>query len=225
MTGPVHSSDLLKRLIDEAPRETVDLDWLLGHLKKRAFGVLLLILAIAILVPGLGIVSSIAIAFPAVEMMLGRDRPALPLFLTKRSFASQRFINWAKRALPVLRAVERISRSRWHTPRETTKRAVGLLVLLLAVSGIWPLPLINILPAVTIALLAIAFSRKTDSCSLSLSLSGSCRCWCFVSSPGSRPEPLKTSLMDGCTCIGGSAESRPGPPISSELIPPDRVAM
>lgn len=44
------------------------MDWLLGHLKKRAFVILLLILAIAILIPGLGIVSSIAIAFPAVEM-------------------------------------------------------------------------------------------------------------------------------------------------------------
>jgi hypothetical protein len=157
---PAHSSDLLKRLVDETPRETVDLDWLLGHLKKRAFGVLLLILAIAILVPGLGIVSSIAIAFPAVEMMLGRDRPALPRFLTKRPFASQRFIKCATRALPVLRAIERISRSRWHTPRETTKRAVGLLVVLLAVSGIWPLPLINVLPAVTIALLAIAILQE-----------------------------------------------------------------
>jgi hypothetical protein len=160
MTQQIHSSDLLKRLIDEAPREKIDLDWILGHLKKRAFGILLLILAIGILVPGLGLVSSIAIAFPAVEMMLGRDRPALPQFLTKRSFASQRFTKWATRALPVLRAVERISRSRWHTPRETTKRAVGLLVLLLAASGIWPLPFINILPAVTVALLAIALLQE-----------------------------------------------------------------
>lgn len=51
----VHTSDLLKRLTDEAPRDKVDLDWLLGHLQKRALGLLLLILAIAILVPGLGL--------------------------------------------------------------------------------------------------------------------------------------------------------------------------
>jgi hypothetical protein len=42
-------------------------------------------------------------------------------------------------------------------PVEATKRAVGFLVLSLAISGIWPLPLINVLPAVTIALLAIAY--------------------------------------------------------------------
>lgn len=54
----VQTSDLLKRLLNEAPKDKVDLDWLLGHLQKRAFGLLLLILAIAILVPGLGIVAS-----------------------------------------------------------------------------------------------------------------------------------------------------------------------
>ena len=87
---------------------------------RSAFG-LLLILAIAILVPGLGIVASIAIAFPEVEMMLGRHRPSLPRFLTKRSFATQRFTDWATRALPLLKVIERISRSRWHTPVEATK--------------------------------------------------------------------------------------------------------
>ena len=158
----IHTSDLLKRLIDQAPKDKVDLDWLLGHLQKRAFGLLLLILAIAILVPGLGIIASIAIAYPAVEMMIGRDRPSLPRFLTKRAIETRRFTKWSARILSVLRAIERVSRSRWHTPRGATNRAVGLLVLLLAISGIWPLPLINVLPAVTIALLAVALLQEDE---------------------------------------------------------------
>jgi Exopolysaccharide synthesis, ExoD len=96
---PVHTSDLVKRLIDEAPKDKVDLGWLLGHLQKRAFGLLLLILAIAILVPGLGIPAGFAIAFPAVEMMLGRDRPTFSRLLTKRSFATQRFTKCSTRAV------------------------------------------------------------------------------------------------------------------------------
>ena len=156
----VHTSDLLVRLMEEAPRDSVDLDWLLGHLEKRAFGLLLFILAIAIPVPGLGIVASLVIAFPAVEMMLARDRPTLPRFLTKRPFDTKRFSKWAERSLPMLRRVERVSRSRWHTPVEATKRAVGLLVLALAISAIGPLPLINIPPALTIALVAIAYLQE-----------------------------------------------------------------
>ena len=90
-------------------------------------------------------------------MMLGRDRPSLPRFLTKRAFATQRFTTCAERVLPLLRLVEKVSRSRWHAPHALAKRAVGLLVLLLAISGVGPLPLINVLPVLTIALLAIAY--------------------------------------------------------------------
>ena len=108
MKQQVHTSALLMRLMKEAPKDTVDLDWLLGHLQHRAFGFLLLTLAIGILVPGLGVISSIAIALPTVEMVLDRDRPMLPRFLTKRSFATERFTKWAKRSLPFLRFVERV---------------------------------------------------------------------------------------------------------------------
>jgi hypothetical protein len=37
MKPQVHTSDLLTRLTDEAPTDSVDLDWLLGHLQKRPF--------------------------------------------------------------------------------------------------------------------------------------------------------------------------------------------
>jgi hypothetical protein len=53
-----------------------------------------------------------------------------------------------------------MSRSRWHTSVDATKRAVGLLALLLAISGMWPLPLINVLPSITIVLLAIAYLQE-----------------------------------------------------------------
>ena len=160
VTSEVHTSDLVARLMKEAPEDKVDLDWLLHHLRHRSFGLLLLILALAIPIPGLGIISSFLIAFPAVEMMLGRHRPALPGFLVKRAISTQHFTKWAERSLPLLRFVETFSRSRWHTPVEATKRAVGLIIFLLAMSGIWPVPLINIVPALIIILISIAYLQQ-----------------------------------------------------------------
>ena len=185
----VHTSGLLKRLIDEAPKDNVDLDWLLGHLQKRAFGLLLLILAIAILVPGLGIIASIAIAYPAVEMMLGRDRPSLPRYLTKRAIATQRFTKWSTRILSVLKAIERVSRSRWHTPHGATNRAVGLQVLLLTLSSIWPLP----------------SCRRTGSCSPSRSPSAYSLWWSSESLSGPRPARSITCSETGSICHGDNA--------------------
>jgi hypothetical protein len=146
--------------MDEAPSDRVDLEWLLGHLEKRSFGLLLLILAIAIVIPGLGVISCILICFPAVEMVLARKRPSLPRVLTKRPIATHHFVKWAKRSLPILEAIERFSRPRWHTPVEPTKRAIGVAVFLLAVSALLPIPLINILPALTIAMMAIGYLQN-----------------------------------------------------------------
>jgi hypothetical protein len=155
--GPAPTSAVLAKLIDDAPKDFVNLDWLLGHLQKRSFGLLLLILAIVCMVPGIGTISAFLLAFPATEMILGRESPRLPRFLSARPIPTQHFTRWAVRALPLLRFIETISRPRWHTPFQSTKRTVGLVVLLLAIAAIWPIPLINIIPAIMIALISFAY--------------------------------------------------------------------
>jgi hypothetical protein len=76
-----HTSDLLEDLVSQAPDGPVDLDWLLGHLDKRSFGLLLLLLGLLVIVLGVATAAALAILFPAVEMMLGRSRPTFPGFL------------------------------------------------------------------------------------------------------------------------------------------------
>jgi hypothetical protein len=94
-----HTSDLLADLVSRAPDGAVDLDWLLGHLDKRSFGLLLLLLGLLVIVPGVATAAALAILFPAVEMMLGRSRPTFPSFLAKRPFDFKRFKRFAEKAL------------------------------------------------------------------------------------------------------------------------------
>ena len=163
------TSVVLAKLIDDAPKDFVNLDWLLGHLQKRSFGLLLLILAIVCMVPGIGTVSAFLLAFPATEMILNRERPRLPHFLTERPIPTRHFTRWAARALPLLRFIEGLSRPRWHTPHQATKRTVGLMVLLLAIVAIWPIPLINVVPALMIVLISLAYLQD-DGLLLSVSI-------------------------------------------------------
>jgi hypothetical protein len=46
-----HTSELLEKLVAQAPDGPVDLDWLLGHLDKRSFGLLLLLLGLLVIGP------------------------------------------------------------------------------------------------------------------------------------------------------------------------------
>ena len=65
-----------------------------------------------------------------------------------------------RRVVPALRFLERFIRPRWATPFETTKRAVGGVVLLLAASLLAPVPLSNIPPALAVGLIAVAYLEE-----------------------------------------------------------------
>jgi hypothetical protein len=152
-----HTSELLEELVAQAPDGPVDLDWLLGHLDKRSFGLLLLLLGLLVIVPGIASIASLTVIFPSVEMMLGRSRPTFPQFLSRRPFHFERFKRLAKRVQPALRAIENLSRPRWTLPHAAAGRLVGTVVFLLALSAIWPLPLVNGIPGAVIILIAIAY--------------------------------------------------------------------
>ena len=71
--------------------------------------------------------------------------------------------------LPLLRRLEVVIRPRWPTPFEATKRVVGLVVLLLAATLVWPFPFSHIIPALVIMLLALAYLEE-DGVLLALGL-------------------------------------------------------
>jgi hypothetical protein len=155
-----HTSPLLEELLSQTPDGPVDLDWLLARLDKRSFGLLLLLLGLLVIIPGVASVASLIVIFPSVEMMLGRSRPTLPRFLSKRPFDFKRFKRFAERVQPGLWAIEKLSRPRWTIPHAAAGRLVGAVVFLLTLSAIWPLPLVNVIPGAIIVLIAIAYIQE-----------------------------------------------------------------
>jgi hypothetical protein len=155
-----HTSELFGELVSQARDGPVDLDWLLGHLAKRSFGLLLLLLGLLVIVPGVASIASLMVIFPSVELMLGRSRPTFPRFLSKRPFDFKRFKRFTERVQPALRVIEKLSRPRWTLPHAAAGRVVGAVVFLLALSAIWPLPLVNVIPGAIIVLIAIAYLQE-----------------------------------------------------------------
>jgi hypothetical protein len=59
---------------------------------------------------------------------------------------------------------------RWHTPLEATKRLVGTIVVVLSATLVFiPIPLSNIVPALVIALISLAYLEE-DGVLLSIAL-------------------------------------------------------
>jgi len=72
--------------------------------------------------------------------------------------------------LPVLRYLEKVVHPRWHTRLEATKRLVGTIVVVLSATLVFiPIPLSNVVPALVIALISLAYLEE-DGVLLSIAL-------------------------------------------------------
>jgi hypothetical protein len=154
------TSAVLERLFGGVLAQQVTLDWLMHGLGERSFGILLLMLALLAALPGVSVVAGLLLFVPAYQMLSGHPAPVFPRAMATKSIAAARLAWIVRTAVPVLRLLERVVRPRWATPFEATKRTVGGTVLLLGGGLFVPIPMSNVPPAMTIALIAFAYLER-----------------------------------------------------------------
>ena len=76
--GLVTTSAVLQRLHDEVPANHFTLGWLMHSLRKRSFGIIMLLLALVAIAPGLSIVAGLLLMIPAFQMIAGKPAPVFP---------------------------------------------------------------------------------------------------------------------------------------------------
>ncbi|MBL9095966.1 MAG: exopolysaccharide biosynthesis protein [Alphaproteobacteria bacterium] len=151
---------MLENLLRKAPSDHVTLAWLLGELRERSFGFVMLVMALVALIPGGSTFVGFLLAYPAIQMIMARPGPTLPEFIARRRVSTARIAAVVRRTTAVLKRIERFIRPRWRTPFEATKRVVGVVVLLLAPTLIWPFPFSHIIPALVVGMLSLAYLEE-----------------------------------------------------------------
>jgi hypothetical protein len=166
----VHTSAVLRALIDEAPADEFTLRWLIGNLPHRSFGAIMLLLAIIGMVPVISIPAGLLIAVLAVQIILGYRTPEFPRRLMDHPLPSHYLKVIEQYAIPALQHVEKAVRPRWRAPVHGTLRLAGIVMLLLSfIVMAFPFPLSNVPPAAIIALIALAYTEQ-DGLLLSIAL-------------------------------------------------------
>jgi hypothetical protein len=132
------------------------------RLDERAFGLMILILAIPCLVPALyGVpqIVGIPILLLAGQMLAGRVEPWLPEAALKRRVSKAWLDRMADFATRRMRWFERFSRPRLTVFAEGwAERVVGLFMILATVTIV--LPLTNTIPSVALTLLAVGLVQR-----------------------------------------------------------------
>jgi len=166
----IPTSVVLQQLHDEAPTDHFTLGWLMGSLRKRSFGIIMLLLALVAMAPGVSILAGVLLMIPAFQMIAGQPAPVFPRRIAARPLPTRHLALLVQRAVPVLKYLETMIHPRWPTPLEATKRLVGTVVVILNTAVVFiPIPLGSVVPALVIALISLAYLEE-DGLLLSIAL-------------------------------------------------------
>lgn len=157
-------SDRLEALVAEAEGDSVSLDWVLGQLHERAFGLFLLILALPCCIPflyGIPQVVALPLMFVSAQILFGRQLPWLPGKLGQRTVSTSGLASLARRAGPWLRRIEAISRPRLGAlTRPPLDRIIGIALVVFSASILVPLPGTNTVPGFAVVIVAMGLLQR-----------------------------------------------------------------
>jgi hypothetical protein len=154
----------LHQLADDAEGDGVTLDWILGQLHERAFGLFLLILALPCCIPflyGIPQIVALPLMFVSAQVLLGRTSPWLPARLGARVVSKDGLKSLANRAEPWLLKIEALSRPRLGLlTRPPVDRIVGGALVLFSMSILVPLPGTNTIPGFAVVVISMGLLQR-----------------------------------------------------------------
>jgi hypothetical protein len=148
----------------EASKATISLGALSDLMEERAFGLLLLVLALPCCLPFVYILPQL-VALPmvvlATQMAMGRRAPWLPETLRKRQLPVAGLLDVVSRAKRYGGWLERFAHPRFPSfTGDRAARVIGALLIVPCLSILVPLPLTNTVPGIGVALVAMGLIER-----------------------------------------------------------------
>lgn len=157
-------SDILKRLCATDDTAVFTLGEVIHHVGPRSFGALLFIFAVPNLLPwppGATTITGLPLVLLAPQMALGRRVPWLPARVMNRTIRGADIDKMFGKIIPKLEVVEKLSSPRLtHVFGPVGDRVIGVIASVLAVVIFLPIPLGNLVPAVSVSFLALGLFNR-----------------------------------------------------------------
>jgi len=138
---------LLRAALLATPVERISVEALLEPLQRRAFGFLLLLLAIPNFIPvplGIGGIMGVLVIALGLEMLVGLEHPWIPGFLRRRTMSREGLLRFLDRAEPITRRLEKVCKPRLQRlTRRPFTFVSGAIMILIGVLLALPIPFTN----------------------------------------------------------------------------------
>jgi hypothetical protein len=156
---------VLRRFGERWEGERVSLGDIVGAMRQRGHGMMMLIFALPAMLPinlpGVAAIFGIPAGFVALQLLLRREHVWLPRALRERSVTREDFQSVISRSLPYVERIERLLKPRLTVLTETLGEClIGLTVLVLSLLLALPIPFTNIPLGFSIALLSLGLIER-----------------------------------------------------------------
>lgn len=147
---------ILERAHFALPEGRVSIGWLQRALDDQAIYLLILVFALAGALPAASLPAGLAICALSIPMMLSRSAAALPDLIARREIGSRAVRFAMARAIAALRLCERIAPIGKANAMTGLRPPAGVLLFVLGATLLVPIPLSNVLPALSAATVVLA---------------------------------------------------------------------
>jgi len=157
-------TEVLARALEASSGEKITIGEFLDPLGERAFGFLVLILAIPNFIPvpiGVGGVMGVLVIYVGAQMLLGFQHPWLLRSIRTHGMKRARVERFVARLTPLLRWLEKACRPRLEMlTRQPAHRISGFLLVLVGIALALPIPFTNYVFGVLLVVYAVALIER-----------------------------------------------------------------
>lgn len=175
MTAHSHdrsTTQLLHDTVAGHPEPRIALDALLQPLRTRAFGMLLLVLALPNFIPvpiGLGAVTGVLVVGLGLQMLIGLQHPLVPGWLRRKTLPRDKVERFLARTTPLMRKLERLCKPRLDSlTLRPWSLFSGFMLVLLGILLALPIPFTNYLFGAILLAFAFALIERDGALLLAL---------------------------------------------------------
>jgi hypothetical protein len=160
-----HLSQMLQELLDEDDSTPLTVGALVDHFEDRGLATTLAVLALPIALPipmpGISAIFGLPMLVIALQITARKKRLWLPEGLRKRDMNRERFKKIATAAIRWMKRIEFFLKPRWvWLCHPVLQSFYGLICAWLALMLILPIPFGNVLPSLSISVLALALLER-----------------------------------------------------------------
>ncbi|GHB04789.1 sugar transporter [Algimonas arctica] len=158
------TSQIMIELSDLSQEDAISLELMLRYLRGRAFGMVMILMAILSLLPNLfghAILTGLLLLILGVQMAMGLSEVKLPKKVLAYSFSRTKIKSVMYKTAPKIAKIEAVLKPRFvFMTEDLGRRLIGAVIIPLSVLIMLPFPLTNFWPALCILVLSLGIIEK-----------------------------------------------------------------